>query len=294
MTEFHADDYGLFLEQSQRIMDCFHRGVLNGTSLFSNGPELDGCIGLLPETGMLFSVHLNLMQGSCLAPADEIPLLVDRNGQFRAAFSRLLFAGLSGKREAYKRQIKTEYRAQIRKLQPVFQRFGQPLRIDGHAHWHVVPVAFDALMEVIDEEKLQVSYIRMPDEPLGLYARHLFALMPFPAINIIKTLLLKILVSRNNRKWRERLDRTERKLFLGVMLSGHFDYDRMKLLVRDAEALAEERGCGLEILAHPGAVTREEDLARVTDSDDLRFFTSPARGLEAEAFIKMKNHGPEA
>ena len=288
MTEFHADDYGLFLEQSERILACFEHGVLNGTSIISNGPELDECLKELPDEGMQLTVHLNLMQGQCLAPAEEVPLLADETGRFCVTFAQLLFAGLSGKREAYKRQIKTEYRAQIRKLLPLFQRTGQKLRIDGHAHWHVVPVAFDALMEVIGEEGLPVTYIRLPDEPLHLYLRHLFQLMPFPAINIVKALLLKLLVSRDRRTWKDRLQRMEQKLFLGVMLSGHFDYRRMKAILPAAEAMAAEKGIDLEILAHPGSVHLKENLANVTNQDDYRFFTSPAREEEGKAFLMLK------
>ena len=288
MTEFHADDYGLFLEQSERILACFEHGVLNGTSIISNGPELDECLKELPDEGMQLTVHLNLMQGQCLAPAEEVPLLADETGRFCVTFAQLLFAGLSGKREAYKRQIKTEYRAQIRKLLPLFQRTGQKLRIDGHAHWHVVPVAFDALMEVIGEDGLPVTYIRLPDEPLHLYLRHLFQLMPFPAINIVKALLLKLLVSRDRRTWKDRLQRMEQKLFLGVMLSGHFDYRRMKAILSAAEAMAAEKGIDLEILAHPGSVHLKENLANVTNQDDYRFFTSPAREEEGKAFLMLK------
>ena len=201
MTEFHADDYGLFLEQSKRILECYEHGVLNGTSIISNGPELNECLRVLPEKGMQLSVHLNLMQGQCLAPASDVSLLTDARGQFHVSFSKLLFSGFTGKRETYKQQIKAEYRAQIRKLLPLFKQTGQAIRIDGHAHWHVVPVAFDALMEVIMEDNLPVAYIRLPDEPLTLYLRYLFRLMPFPVINIVKVLLLKILVSRDQRKW---------------------------------------------------------------------------------------------
>ncbi len=288
MTEFHADDYGLFLEQSDRILTCFEHGVLNGTSIISNGPELDECLNELPDKGMQLTVHLNLMQGQCLAPAEELPLLADQKGQFYVSFSQLLISGVTGKREAYKQQIKTEYRAQIRKLLPLFQRTGQALRIDGHAHWHVVPVAFDALMEVIGEDELPVTYIRLPDEPLSLYLKHLFRLVPFPGINIVKVLLLKLLVSRDRRRWKASLQQTEQKLFLGVMLSGRFDYRRMKTILPAAEAMAAEKGIGLEILAHPGAVRLEKNLAKVTNQDDYRFFTSPAREEEGKAFLRLK------
>lgn len=289
MTEFHADDYGLFLEQSKRILECYEHGVLNGTSIISNGPELNECLRVLPEKGMQLSVHLNLMQGQCLAPASDVSLLTDARGQFHVSFSKLLFSGFTGKRETYKQQIKAEYRAQIRKLLPLFKQTGQAIRIDGHAHWHVVPVAFDALMEVIMEDNLPVAYIRLPDEPLTLYLRYLFRLMPFPVINIVKVLLLKILVSRDQRKWKECLQQMEQKLFLGVMLSGHFDYRRMKTLVPAAETLAAGKGIGLEILAHPGSVRLEKNLKEVTNQDDYHFFTSPAREEEGEAFLLMKS-----
>ena len=288
MTEFHADDYGLFLEQSERILECYEHGVLNGTSIISNGPELNECLRVLPEKGMQLSVHLNLMQGQCLAPASDVSLLTDARGQFHVSFSKLLFSGFTGKRETYKQQIKAEYRAQIRKLLPLFKQTGQAIRIDGHAHWHVVPVAFDALMEVIMEDNLPVAYIRLPDEPLTLYLRYLFRLMPFPVINIVKVLLLKILVSRDQRKWKECLQQMEQKLFLGVMLSGHFDYRRMKTLVPAAESLAAGKGTDLEILAHPGSVRLEKNLKEVTNQDDYHFFTSPAREEEGKAFLRMK------
>ena len=286
-TEFHADDYGLFLEQSERILECFRHGVLNGTSIIANGPELDECLEMLPDKGMQFTVHLNLMQGQCLAAAEEVPLLADKKGQFRVTFLQLLFSGCLGKREAYKQQIKAEYRAQIRKLLPLFRQTGQALRIDGHAHWHVAPVAFDALMEVIREDSLPVTYIRLPDEPLSLYLRDLFRLMPFPGINIVKVLLLKLLVSRDRRKWKENLRNTEQKLFLGVMLSGHFDYRRMKTILPAAESMADRKGIGLEILAHPGAVHLEKNLAKITNRDDYCFFTSPAREEEGKAFLML-------
>jgi hypothetical protein len=81
----------------------------------------------------------------------------------------------------------------------------------------------------------------------------------------------------------------EKHVFLGVLLSGCFDLRRMLALLPDAEALAEKRGCGLELLAHPGAVLEEEDIARITNENDRRFFTSPARAVEAESLMHI--HG---
>ena len=287
MTEFHADDFGLFTTQSKRILQCREPGALNGISIFPNGDELTECLTFLTDNHLALTIHLNLMQGHSLADPCLVPLLTDQKGVFSVGFGELLFCSLSGKRDAYKQQLKRELSAQIRALLPVFQEKNLPLRIDGHAHWHMIPVVFDALMEVIRDEMLPVSYIRIPAEPASVYLKHFFRLLPFPPVNIIKSLLLSILSYVNRKRWKSLLSRMEARVFLGVLLSGCFDLRRMRAVLPDAEALARKRGCGLELLAHPGAVHEESDLIRTTNRNDRLFFTSPARSQEAEAFLHI-------
>ena len=287
MTEFHADDYGLFPAQARRILQCYEEGALNGVSIMPNSPCLEQCLEMLPEKGLALTVHLNLMEGRSAAPGEELPHLVDGEGVFHISFASLLFCRLTGKRKVYFRELKRELSAQIRALLPVFRQRGEPLRLDGHAHWHMLPVVFDALMEVIREEELPVSYIRIPREPLGLLLRHFPAILPFHPINIVKTLLLHMLAGRNLRRYRAALGAMEHKLFLGVLFSGHFDYDKIRLLLPALEAKAAKRGWGVELLLHPGAVYEEEDIRELTNRDDLRFLTSPARKVEAEALRRL-------
>lgn len=287
MTEFHADDYGLFPAQSGRILDCWREGALNGTSLMPNSPCLDECLDMLPPEGIALTVHLNLIEGRCLAPKEALPLLVDDRGVFRASFSSLLFSRFTGKYREYRREIKMELSAQIRALRSVIEGRGEALRLDGHAHWHMLPVVFDALMDVIAEEELPVAYIRIPREPIGLFLRHFPAILPFHPINIVKSLLLNLLAGRNLRRYGAYLDTLEKKLFLGVLFSGCFDYDKMRLLLPEAEAEAARRGWGVELLAHPGAVYEEADIRELTSRDDLAFLTSPDRMTEAEALCRI-------
>ena len=286
MTEFHADDYGLFPRQSQRILDCCHDGVLNGTSVMPNSPHLSVCMDMLQEqnTQLQLSVHLNLMEGQCLAPREELPLLADPNGVFSVPFGRLLFAHLSPRKEQYRAQLKKELHAQIQALLPYLEREDLPLRLDGHAHWHMLPIVFDALMDLIDEERLPVTYIRIPNEPVSLYLRHLPRIFPFHPINIVKTALLRILSRRALRRHAAALSRMERKVFLGVLFSGNFSYEKFRLILKDAEAYAARRDMGLELLAHPGAVYEPEDIKMLTNKDDLAFLTAPGRKVEAAAF----------
>lgn len=289
MLEFHADDYGLFPAQSQRILRCRSHGVLNGTSLMPNSPHLEACLALLRPwaQGMGLTVHLNLMEGRSLCAPGELPLLTDADGVFSVSFLRLLLAPLTPRRADYKRQLKAELRAQIHALLPFFAEQQLPLRLDGHAHWHMLPLVFDALMELIREERLPVRYIRMPAEPLSLYWRHLPEILPIPPINLVKTALLRLLCRRNRRRYRQELAGLDQALFLGVLFSGRFTLERMRLLLPDARRLAEERGMGLELLAHPGAIYEPEDISALTNQDDLRFLSSPDRELEAEAYLHL-------
>ena len=288
MTEFHADDYGLFPAQTRRILECYSEGALNGVSIMPNSPCLDECLAMLPEKGIALTVHLNLMEGCSAAPKEELPHLVDKDGVFRVSFASLLFCRFGGHYEQTFRELKRELSAQIHALLPLFLQRGEPLRLDGHAHWHMLPIVFDALMEVLREEELPVRYIRIPREPLGLLLRHFPAILPFHPINIIKTLLLHMLAGRNLRRHRAFLSGLEHRLFLGVLFSGHFDYHKICLLLPDLEREAAKRGWGVEILTHPGAVYEEADQLLLTNRDDLRFLTSPDRMVEARALRELR------
>ena len=287
MTEFHADDYGLFIEQSRRILRCWEKGALNGTSIIPNGENLVNCLSMLPDEGLSVTVHLNLMQGHCLADPAEVSLLVDSRGIFSTSFAKLLLCACSGQRGKYKKQLKAELSAQIQAILPFLLKNNLPLRIDGHAHWHMIPVVFDALMEIIKEENLTVSYIRIPEEPLSVYLRNLHRIMPFPPVNIIKTEVLRILSRRNRRKWSNSLSHMRSSVFLGVLLSNCFDLRRMRAVLPAAENLAAKKGCFLEVLAHPGSVHEKEDLEKITNKNDYLFFTSPGREAEADGFLNI-------
>ena len=290
MIEFHADDYGLFPEQSRRILRCREEGVLNAVSIFPNSPDLQRCLEQLDPVAreLRLTIHLNLMEGKSLCPPEQLPLLVDGEGVFTVSFASLLLAPLTGKYGQYRQQLKRELSAQIHALLPYLQAQGAPLRLDGHAHWHMVPVVFDALMDVIREEELPVEYIRMPAEPVGLFFRHLPALFPFHPINIVKTALLRILCRRNRRRHRQALAAMKQSLFLGVLFSGNFGYEKFRALLPDARRLAEKKGWDLELLAHPGAVYEPEDVEKLTNRDDVHFLTSPCRDEEGRALRRLK------
>ena len=281
--EYHADDYGLFPTQSHRILDCHRNGNLNGISVMPNSPYLAECMSDMYQFSeeVAVTVHLNIIEGKSLT---WVPLLTDEDGNLNCSFGALLLRSFLPGRDKYRQQLKQELLAQIRAVQKYFPE-GAPVRLDGHAHYHMLPVVFDALMDVIREEKLKVSYIRIPREHMAIYLPCLHKLQDFSPINLAKVLILNLLSRRAERKYADVLKTMEKKLFLGVFLSGRMYYENVIHFLPKAVTLAEKLGTGMEILGHPGGVFEPEDIAEITSAEDVAFLTSPLRNREKSLFL---------
>ena len=94
MIEFHADDYGMFPEQSKRIRKCIEEGVLNGISIMPTSPHLKACMEALTplRDRVRIAVHLNLVHGYPLAGRDAVPHLVRCDGAFHIPYQKALLA----------------------------------------------------------------------------------------------------------------------------------------------------------------------------------------------------------
>lgn len=284
--EYHADDFGMFLRQSQRIMVCQEQGRLNGVSIMPNGEALDECLRWLAQRNeaVAVTIHLNLIEGTCLSSSAPKLGLTDEAGNLQARFANLLLHSFLPGRAARKNWLKQELAAQI---QAVASRLpeGCKLRLDGHAHYHMIPVVFDAMMEVIQENNWKVCYIRNPREYPMLYLRNWHRLQDFSLINLAKVCILNLLYYRNQLVHRRNLVNLEKKIFLGVFFSGRMYRANVDTILPDAIRLAKKKNRNLEILAHPGGVEEPEDIAKITSPEDLAFLTDPLRRKEADLFL---------
>ena len=225
--EFHADDYGLFPEQSKRILHCMEHGALNGVSIMPNSPYLQECMQMLAEASapqrtsasskdsgfsggtdvpesdtirsaaglsrphppIFLTIHLNLVEGKALSPRHKVSSLTDPDGIFHPSFGKLLLVScVPVLRGRFLRQIRTEFRYQIRRCKPYFDdpAFCQKIRLDSHVHFHMIPVVFDAMIQAAKLEDLHPSYIRIPKEPVFLYLKHLPCLEHVRPVNFLK------------------------------------------------------------------------------------------------------------
>lgn len=281
--EYHADDYGLFPAQSQEILDCYQKGCLNAVSIMPNSPYLAECMEMFSpyREKIKVAVHLNFMEGHSLCAPEQVDRLVDKRGVFNVSFGKLLLADLLPGRKKYREQLQKEIGAQLHAVMACLPP-ESPLRIDGHAHYHMLPSVFDSLLQVIQAERLNVEYIRFPYEIWRIYISAWKKLEHIRTINIVKVLVLNLLAARNRRKGKKYFAAMEQRIFLGVALSGTMTKQNVSAILPQAIQEAESRGCGIELLAHPGGVYASEDVAQLTHPDDIHFLTSAFRKKEKE------------
>ena len=290
--EFHADDYGQTIEESERILECYHKGVLNGVSLMPGSPCLEQSMDLLrraemPDRKIALTVHLNFREGMPLSGSNA-KHLIREDGAFHGSFGRLLFMPLlPWNYPVYYREVKEELRLQIQRCRPYFD--DQPLRLDGHGHFHMLPVIFDALMDLIREEKIPVSMIRFPYEDYGLYRYCRKEISKPRPVNLVKVMILRILCRRNRRKYAAQLNNMDSYYFIGVMYSNQMQYDTVSKLLPEAISRARAMGQHLEMLFHPGGVFEQEALKDVTSPDDRAFYSDEERNREKDAMIRLKD-----
>ncbi len=158
VTWYHADDFGVSLEQSEKILSCYQEGALNSISILPNVPDLDGALALLDRIdakGVIRRVlHLNFVEGKPLAGANKVPLLADKEGYFDKSFIRFLlwnYTACGRRRAKLKAQIREEIRAQLRAV--TAEHDFRITAVDSHQHYHMIPMIFDCLLAVLDEEE---------------------------------------------------------------------------------------------------------------------------------------------
>jgi len=157
----NGDDFGLSDSVNQAIIESHEQGILTSTSLMVSGQACLEAVNLAknhPDLGV--GLHLVLICGQSVLPAEKIPHLVDRNRNF---LNDPVKAGLiyQFNREARK-ELALEIRAQLEK----FQETGLLMsHLDGHLHLHTHPVVLGIIQDLAAEFDLKV--LRLPSEELN-------------------------------------------------------------------------------------------------------------------------------
>lgn len=299
---FHADDFGITEEQARDILAlssaCGGNGALNSVSIFANSPAFECAAALAQpfvQAGKLkVGLHLNLVEGYPVAPASEVPLLVNDRGAFHHNFMGLLLESKGVHRRAFAQQVEKECTAQLERFLQAFPAKKTALRIDSHQHTHAIPAITNAFVRAAEKLGCNIEHLRAPVEPLAphkaaaILRSELEPGKPDPRItpdNRAKMVLL-------NRLWNSKNGGAglglPHSLFCGVALSAHMDEVDGEL-VRAFAQRAAKLGTGAEILFHPISVP----VSRCLDPENTPFAqacASAARDREAKTLVKLEGN----
>lgn len=289
-VDIHADDYGYSINTSKDMLECMKKGCLNSFSIICNTSNFEESMELLyseiPNLPFLpfISVHINLPEG---------------NGEYLPkSWAQLFLVSYSLKRKRIKEEIKEEIRKQIDTVNEVATKCiaiaknsgveckQKGLRVDSHVHTHHIPVVWDALMEVIEEENYNVEYIRNSKEPIIPFIKHIDLISTYGVTNIIKNRILMLY----SKKIDDYCDKKgiEKMYMWGLMMSGHMDFDRIKEVYKDMYDYANKHNRNLELLFHPGQANENEYSNEKNKDYFTDFNSSNNRLIEKDSVLRIK------
>lgn len=305
-TDIHADDYALTVNTSKDMLSCMQAGRLDSISIVPNMSCFEECMEMLyeqiPELPFvpLMSVHLDFVEGRSLAGKRETPLLVKGDtGLMGLSWGGLFkYSYLPGKRGQVKTQLKREIKAQIARTKKAIDKCveiagehgiackQEGLRLDSHQHAHMIPVVWEAVLEVVREEGLELSYIRNSKEVLGVFLSERTLIKTYRPINFVKNRLLSLYSHKVDRYYKAH--GMEQMYLWGLVMSGRMDRDRIERLYPKMARKAARDGRVLEILFHPGITLPEEATQEIAREAAESFYLSEDRHVEKEAVLQIK------
>lgn len=304
--DIHADDYALTLNTSKDMLACMRAGKLDSISIVTNMSCFEECMELLyaeiPSLPFLplLSVHLDFVEGRCLAGSGQAPDLVKEGSDLMGlGWGGLFFASyLPGKRKKIKAQLMCEIKEQLargdraaKRCLEIAGKAGVPcaqkgLRIDSHQHAHMIPVVWEAMLAAVKDEGYTVEYIRNSKEVLGVFLTDVSLYKTYRPVNFIKNRLLSLYSHKVDRYCKA--NGLKPMYLWGLVMSGRMDQKRIEKLYPKMCAKAERDGRQLEILFHPGLMLADEITDEVAGEAVEGFYRREDRHVEKEAVLGMR------
>ena len=288
--DIHADDFGESVCASEDILNCLKAGKLDSISVLANMSCFKSCVERYREEEINFpqrpkiSVHLNFMEGSCLSDPEILPGLGDTDGHFCISWGKLFLQSFLPGRKKMQEQLQNEMELQILEVKKAFPELKR-LRFDSHQHTHMIPVVASALFEVIKKNNLEVEYIRDSREPMLPFLKEISLYKTYCPVNFVKNMILNFCSWLLKGKF-QKMGLNPMYLW-GLIMSGHMDEKRVRILLPRMNKEAEKRGRTLEILFHPGQVQKTEITAEFSQKEAIEFHISEDRHVEMQAVMNL-------
>ncbi len=276
-----SDDFGLSSGVNRAVEQAWQNGILSCASIMPGGNAFDEAVTIAKRNpGLQVGLHLTLVHGYSVLAPDEIPGLVDTQGNFT---DNPVSAGMRYYFDTKLRsQLEREIEAQIVRV----KNAGIPLsHIDGHLNIHLHPTVFSILSELMP--RYGITSMRLSQERLTHNLR-------FNRERLAGKTIERIIFGSLANSARPKLDRmgiryaTEVK---GVLNSGRMT-ERYILDILDG------LNDGLtEIYFHPGCLPDAEITRRMPDyrhQEELAAITSQTvRQKLKELRISVQNYRGE-
>src|SRR5262245_55331817 len=157
-----ADDLGLAGEVNDAVETAHQHGILTAASLMVAGAAAKDAIARarrLPQ--LCVGLHIVLVEGSPMLPAERVAGLVGARGHFRTDMARLGLAIAT--RRAVRHQVRAEIEAQFE----AFRASGLALdHVNAHKHFHLHPMIAAEIMAV--GARYGMRGLRVPREPASV------------------------------------------------------------------------------------------------------------------------------
>ena len=286
----HADDCGLTRQISDDIFDCLAQGPLNSVSIIMGGTHTAASLQKLAHMQHVRTcLHLNILEGHCTAPTEQVRALVNEAGIFRYGLGSMLAnlaSGTATSKNKLLSAIRTEFEAQADAFAAGFPSMESRggLHLDGHLHIHSIPALRQTMAEFMRERR--PDYVRLPKEP---------AHMPsLPLLPLVVGCARRALLAQWSQGLEALLDRAgiaHNTYLCGLVSGGNLTAVRAKASLT-AIARQQLPTPLVEIMCHPGgihtATTAADDAQNSTPPvRHNSFYKSPAR--EAEKTMLLDN-----
>ena len=286
MIYFCADDFGFSDTSSMHIQELIDCGRLDKVSVFPNIGEPD-LQKMCENKKVRIALHLNLVEGKCMADAGKLKLIADKNGNLKHTFEGLLLESMLHKKE-FEAEVYDEIKAQISFWKSILPP-DMPFCIDSHQHTHMIPSVFRMLLAALKDENVTLRHMRIPVEPLTPFIKNPSLYFTYSGINVIKQWILNFLWLFNKRQAKETGIPTAH--FFGILFSGRMDEKRVSKILPKYKELAEKDGMDIEVLFHPGYFDKREPDLKEKHIVFERFYFSKNRKTEFDSVIKLTERG---
>jgi hopanoid biosynthesis associated protein HpnK len=154
-----ADDFGAAEAVNDAVEHAHRNGILTAASLMVSGSHAADAVRRARDMpGLRVGLHLVLVEGKPVLPADSIPDLVDAKGYFRTDMAR------AGAAMFFLPHVRRQLEAEIEAQFAAFEATGLPLdHVNAHKHFHLHPTIAELMVKFARHHGAKGA--RVPLEP---------------------------------------------------------------------------------------------------------------------------------